>query len=43
MVDMIFGEVSGRAEDQTPCIFCKQHHIFCVVPHLCGPRAKSSD
>jgi hypothetical protein len=43
MVDMIFGEVSGRAEDQTPCIFCKQHDIFCVVPHLCGPRAKSSD
>jgi hypothetical protein len=43
MVGMIFGEVSGRAEDQTLCILCKQHDIFCVVPHLCGPRAKSSD
>jgi hypothetical protein len=39
MVGMIFGEVSGRAEDQTQCILCKQCDIFCVVPHLCVPWA----
>jgi hypothetical protein len=42
MVGMIFGEVSGSAEYQTHCILCKQRDIVCVVPHLCGPKAKSS-